>query len=107
MNKELDAGAGVLVRFEDMPDSPAQPSVRQLQDSIKHVFGTESTVHIYHATQPDSRALMPHTDPYDVLVVQTQGAKRWTACVPLASPEEEQLARFTRSQHDLVARAEE
>eukprot|EP00043_Microstomoeca_roanoka_P020267 m.242728 g.242728 ORF g.242728 m.242728 type:complete len:3263 (+) comp17138_c0_seq1:1001-10789(+) len=79
---ELHGGAGAVVRFEDLLDSPAKPHVQELHSAVKDVFGTESTVHLYHARKNDSRALMPHTDPYDVLVVQVEGSKRWTACVP-------------------------
>ena len=82
MHRELDAGAGVLVRFEGLDDSPATQSAGELQHAVHAVFGTESTIHLYHATQNESRALMPHTDPYDVLVIQVQGSKTWTTCVP-------------------------
>ncbi|EGD78113.1 hypothetical protein PTSG_08991 [Salpingoeca rosetta] len=82
MEDELAAGAGLLIRYEDLVDSPAQDHVKQLQDGVRDVFGTESTVHLYHATQNESRALMPHTDPYDVLVIQLHGSKRWTTCIP-------------------------
>ncbi|EGD80129.1 hypothetical protein PTSG_13037 [Salpingoeca rosetta] len=92
MREELAAGAGVLVRFEDMHTSPVQEQVEQLQAGVRRVFGMDSTVHVYHATQQDSRALQPHTDPYDVLVLQTSGSKRWTACVPSSAPESSSAA---------------
>ncbi|EGD73738.1 hypothetical protein PTSG_11500, partial [Salpingoeca rosetta] len=66
----------------DLVDFPAEDNVKQLQEGVRDVFGTESTVHLYHATQNESRALMPHTDPYDVLVIQLHGSKRWTTCIP-------------------------
>ena len=83
MRTELQQGAGLLVRFEDLHDNAhVMPNVRRLQGAVDSVFGTESTVHLYHATENASRALMPHTDPYDVIVMQLQGSKQWTTCVP-------------------------
>ena len=40
-----------------------------------------ASVHLY-CSASGSQVLNPHTDPYDVLVWQLQGTKRWRACVP-------------------------
>eukprot|EP00055_Hartaetosiga_balthica_P017311 m.115075 g.115075 ORF g.115075 m.115075 type:complete len:3091 (-) comp9287_c0_seq2:1834-11106(-) len=64
-----------------MSGPPPAPVVA-LHEMVKREFGAESTVHLYHATQENSRALLPHTDPYDVIVLQIQGSKDWTTCVP-------------------------
>ena len=82
LKQGLDNGAGLLIRFEDFPLSPVNDLVAALQDGVQAAFGTQSTIHTYLATQQDSRALMPHTDPYDVVVVQLHGTKHWTSCIP-------------------------
>ena len=89
MREELAKGAGLLVRFEDMYDPSFSDQVDALEQGVMDVFGTDSTIHLYHATQQGSRALQPHTDPYDVLVLQLQGSKVWTTCVPDAYTQEE------------------
>ena len=97
MRERLAAGDGLLIRFESLkPDDGGNDgddvsrTVHMLQQGVMDVFGTDSTVHLYHATQPGSRALQPHTDPYDVLVLQLQGSKVWTTCVPDAYTQEEE-----------------
>lgn len=41
-------------------------------------------IHVY-ATGPlkGARGLKPHTDPYDVFIVQLEGRKKWTVCTPV------------------------
>lgn len=41
-------------------------------------------IHVY-TTGPlkGARGLKPHTDPYDVFIVQLEGRKKWTVCTPV------------------------
>lgn len=72
-----------MVRFEDAPDSISlNPNLVAITTAIRSIFGTDSTVHAYHSAIHNSRALMPHTDPYDVIVLQLEGRKTWTTCIP-------------------------
>lgn len=91
LTAKLNEGAGLILRFEDWPSSPVQESVTSLQDVVRRSFGTASTVHLYVAATVESRALLPHTDPYDVLVLQLDGSKEWTACTPHAETLMEQV----------------
>jgi len=55
------------------------------EDYTPHMF---TSVHVY-ATGPHkgARGLKPHTDPYDVFVLQLEGVKEWTVCTPTLIPE--------------------
>lgn len=46
------------------------------------LFGHQTSGHIYVAGADGVKTLKPHTDPYDVYIVQLAGAKNWTTCVP-------------------------
>lgn len=73
-----------MVKYEEIAETPnlIASGVRKLREGMKTTFGTESTVHVYHSESSKSRALKPHTDPYDVVVIQVKGSKKWTTCVP-------------------------
>ena len=73
----------MVVRFESLDQalgSDAAHALAATQEAVHAAFGTNSTLHLYHAATSGSRALLPHTDPYDVIVVQLQGSKSWTTC---------------------------
>eukprot|EP00729_Bicosta_minor_P014762 gene14762-9407_t len=50
-----------------------------------------SSIHIY-TTGPrkGARGLNPHTDTYDVFILQLEGTKKWTVCTPPALPRQPQ-----------------
>ncbi|EDQ84448.1 uncharacterized protein MONBRDRAFT_12796 [Monosiga brevicollis MX1] len=52
-----------------------------LQRQLQALFTTMTNVHAY-ISPPNAQALAPHTDPYDVFVVQVYGQKEWTLCTP-------------------------
>ena len=45
------------------------------------MFGLPVSVHAYISAAGDT-APRPHTDPYDTVVLQPAGSKRWTTCIP-------------------------
>ncbi|CAB9512645.1 Cupin superfamily protein [Seminavis robusta] len=61
--------------------NPLLPLKRQLE----HAFGLAMSINVYHSG-PGGSALRRHTDRYDVLVVQLEGAKEWTLCIPRPDP---------------------
>eukprot|EP00049_Salpingoeca_infusionum_P006983 m.113649 g.113649 ORF g.113649 m.113649 type:complete len:3045 (-) comp13522_c0_seq4:422-9556(-) len=81
LQNALGAGKGAVIRFEDY-NGDAFGNVDQLGLAFAAAFRSETTVHMYVAEQEGSRALHPHTDPYDVIVLQLEGEKEWTVCVP-------------------------
>ena len=89
MQSELREGKGLRVKFEAFESgslfAATSPLVRDLEQGVQEWFNTRTSVHLYHQTRGDSQALAPHADPYDVVVVQLQGSKHWTACVPAAA----------------------
>ena len=89
MQSELREGKGLRVKFEAFESgslfAATSPLVRDLEQGVQEWFNTRTSVHLYHQTRGDSQTLAPHADPYDVVVVQLQGSKHWTACVPAAS----------------------
>lgn len=46
------------------------------------LFGYQTSGHIYVAGADGAKTLKPHTDSYDVFVMQLAGRKNWTTCVP-------------------------
>ena len=74
-----DEGKSTIFRLEylDLPD--ADP-VARLATAFLDVFGFPVSVHAY-ASGPSQSALQPHSDPYDVFVVQLSGSKDWTVRV--------------------------
>ncbi|EDQ86709.1 uncharacterized protein MONBRDRAFT_28039 [Monosiga brevicollis MX1] len=68
-------GQSAVIRreFQDVPQSP-------FEHMLLDVFGaSEVTAHAY-ISAPHALALPPHTDQYDVVVVQVFGHKEWTIC---------------------------
>lgn len=48
-------------------------------------FDLRTGIHIYTTgPQGGARGLNPHTDPYDVFILQLEGSKKWTVCTPPA-----------------------
>ena len=52
-----------------------------MQASLESAIVCPVTAHIYVSGR-EVNALNIHTDPYDVIVVQLHGTKRWTVCIP-------------------------
>ena len=51
----------------------------RLHEDLLASFGLAVGINAYFSA-PKATALRPHTDPYDVIVVQLQGTKRWHVC---------------------------
>ncbi|EDQ86583.1 uncharacterized protein MONBRDRAFT_28190 [Monosiga brevicollis MX1] len=65
-----------------------------LETTLQAVFGSASTTAHAYLSAPGARALQPHTDPYDVIVVQLAGRKRWRLCTGCLNWPESDLTRF-------------
>lgn len=90
--------AGAILRYEELPRARVPEAVQETEAALETLLGVAVTTHLYlnggrgsgsdrmeaAAAEPSSpsRTLNPHTDPYDVLVLQLGGAKRWTVCLP-------------------------
>jgi hypothetical protein len=74
-----DALSAVLVSA-DLLD----PALAQLAKQLREILARPVTMNLY-LSAPSSTALNPHTDEYDVFVVQLQGAKTWQVCTPKSS----------------------
>ena len=61
----------------------ADPRLSKLHEDLSASLGFAIGINAYFSA-PDATALTPHTDPYDVLVVQLQGHKRWKVCLATA-----------------------
>ncbi|EDQ86327.1 uncharacterized protein MONBRDRAFT_11172 [Monosiga brevicollis MX1] len=72
----LDDGNSFVIKTE-----LHQSHGSDLERHLATLFATTVAVHGY-VTPPGAQALKPHTDPYDVLVIQTYGEKQWTICTP-------------------------
>eukprot|EP00730_Choanoeca_flexa_P007844 TRINITY_DN12401_c0_g1_i6.p1 TRINITY_DN12401_c0_g1~~TRINITY_DN12401_c0_g1_i6.p1 ORF type:complete len:2361 (+),score=333.61 TRINITY_DN12401_c0_g1_i6:340-7422(+) len=77
-----------------------------LTQAIASVFPTTVTMNAY-ITPPKSQALDPHTDRYDVFIIQLSGTKTWTTCVPqpeasdgMTDADKAQLAELQRESID-------
>ena len=55
--------------------------LRVLRANLERLFVTTVSMHLY-LSAPGSDVLKPHTDPYDVFILQLEGRKRWKVCVP-------------------------
>ncbi len=60
---------------------PEDNPLSKLALSFARRFGLPTTTHVYFSG-PGGSALEPHTDMYDVFVIQLFGSKTWTVCVP-------------------------
>ena len=99
---QLSAGDSFVVRLEDalrqqeqraaaavaVDDSGGVTSsedalapLRELRANLERLFVTTVSMHLY-LSAPGSDVLKPHTDPYDVFILQLAGRKRWKVCVP-------------------------
>jgi len=72
----LDGGA-VVVHTVD-----SDVGVGEARSSARSALGSAVSANLY-VGGPGSVALNPHTDRWDTLIVQIQGVKEWTLCVPL------------------------
>lgn len=72
----------VLRRMENSDNE----QLRQLHATLMATLGSAVSFNLY-LSAPDATALKPHTDPYDVLVVQLAGAKQWQICPAATSRE--------------------
>lgn len=78
-----------------MLPSGALPLVDEFRSALESATGMTSTPHLYVGGK-ESRALNPHTDPYDVLSLQLGGSKDWRVCIPspkAAMPADSEAAR--------------
>ncbi len=60
----LGLGYGMVLRFEDLRSKPYAPFASFEQEFVS-ALGFETTLHLYLGGKQGSRALAPHTDPYD------------------------------------------
>ena len=58
----------------------ADPELSKLHEDLSASLGFAVGINAYFSA-PEATALKPHTDPYDVLVIQLQGHKRWKVCL--------------------------
>ena len=75
----LSKGTSFTLKFEYI--SPPRRPLKWLSEGLFNLTGIPASVHLY-CSAAGARVLDPHTDPYDVLVWQLYGTKRWRACVP-------------------------
>ena len=61
--------------------------MKQLTDDLFNLTGIPPSIHLY-CSAAGAKVLKPHTDPYDVLVWQLVGAKRWRGINPIPRREE-------------------
>eukprot|EP00912_Choanoflagellata_sp_UC4_P000822 UC4_evm11s507 len=72
-------GDSFLFRFENVPQT--RRPLRDFEQALFHLSGIPLSIHLYVSAE-GSQVLEPHTDPYDVLVIQLTGEKKWRTCVP-------------------------
>ena len=100
----LEDGATLRLSLESINPTHLPAGTRAVFDSINIMLGGanisnasrllwdgvnledsefRSSIHIY-ATGPQAgaRGLNPHTDTYDVFILQLEGSKQWTVCTP-------------------------
>ena len=70
-------GAGAILRLE-LGALPVDHPMQALASGLARKFGLPVTAHVYMNLANSSFTLGAHTDPYDVLVIQTLGGKNWT-----------------------------
>lgn len=81
----LDSGAAFVFRLEHLsPQSRNASAIGRFADRTSAAMRMSNTVHVYMSTKPQT-ILPPHNDPYDVVVMQLSGQKKWTVCVPKAT----------------------
>ena len=92
LRARLFAGESVVLRLEEAlraaradgvsdRESGALEALQELRAQLEARLVTQVSMHLY-LSAPRSDVLKPHTDPYDVFVLQLEGRKRWHICVP-------------------------
>jgi hypothetical protein len=61
----------------DSEATPLASLLRDLSDSVQKTVTANAYFSLRHAS-----ALAPHTDMYDVVVIQVEGSKTWSLCTP-------------------------
>ena len=79
----LANGYSAMFRLEDAQDP--DPQLRRLLGDFVKTTGFRSTLHVYYGGSNSTGFLAPHTDPYDVFVLQIEGIKHWKLCVPTSA----------------------
>ena len=79
-------------------ENSVAPALAALVRKLSKVFGSRVSVNVYMSAPTDS-VLPPHTDRYDVLILQLRGSKKWRTCTPKATGG----ATSTPSLHSLSA----
>lgn len=74
-----EAMSAIVHGVENRPALPA--ALQRAHASLEDVTGSSVGLNLY-ISAPEAVALPPHTDRYDVIVIQTTGAKRWRVCTP-------------------------
>ena len=75
----VQEGKSLIFRLEHL-DLPSSDPAARLTMAISDIFGLTASLHGY-VSGPDQSALNPHSDPYDVFVLQLSGSKDWTVCL--------------------------
>ena len=76
--KYLAEGHSFVFKFERLKGEHPYSS---LERDLFNITGLPISVHLY-ISAANQTVLEPHTDPYDVLVLQLQGHKHWRTCTP-------------------------
>ena len=79
INDALALNVSFVLKFEYV--SPDRRPLKWISDALFNLTGIPASLHLYISAAA-AQVLNPHTDPYDVLVHQLKGTKRWRACVP-------------------------
>eukprot|EP00040_Diaphanoeca_grandis_P036470 m.232598 g.232598 ORF g.232598 m.232598 type:complete len:780 (-) comp33624_c0_seq1:74-2413(-) len=72
----------LVLRYEWLSEQFAP--INWLSDKLLEQHEEVQSVHGYYSAPGGAKALQAHTDPYDVLILQINGSKRWTICLPQA-----------------------
>ena len=79
INAKLQENVSFVLKYEYV--SASHRPMKWISDALFDFVGIPTSVHLY-ISAAGARVLKPHTDPYDVIVHQLSGAKRWRTCVP-------------------------
>ena len=80
LRKALHDGHSAMFRLEDAKDP--DPQLSRLLKDVETTTGFPGTLHAYYGGGNSVGFLAPHTDPYDLFVMQIEGTKQWRLCVP-------------------------
>eukprot|EP00750_Incisomonas_marina_P019621 INCI3595.3.p1 GENE.INCI3595.3~~INCI3595.3.p1 ORF type:complete len:721 (+),score=108.90 INCI3595.3:81-2243(+) len=78
LQRFLANGYSFVFKFESLTREHAFSA---LERDLFNATGLPISVHLYVSAR-GQMVLEPHTDPYDVLVLQLQGQKHWHTCTP-------------------------